>query len=193
MTADEINIAYEKTSPRQPGQAVPREAYLDIETTGLSYFEAEITVIGIYLTGPESERLVQLVNPDISSQTLLGELEGVQAIYTYNGGRFDLPFIQHELGVDLERHCRAHHDLMYRCWDCNLYGGFKRVEEQLGIPRQLKGVGGYEAVMLWERYRRHRDRTALETLLKYNAEDVINLKVLREKLTGYRPVPRAPR
>jgi uncharacterized protein YprB with RNaseH-like and TPR domain len=134
------------------------------------------------LIGPDSEKLVQLVNPGISRERLLGELRGVQAIYTYNGRRFDLPFIQYALGVDLERHGPPHHDLMYHCWDCQLFGGFKRVEEQLGIPRQLKGIGGPDAVILWERYRRHQDRAALETLLQYNAEDVMNLKILREKL-----------
>lgn len=71
---------------------------------------------------------------------------------------------------------------MYDCWRCNLFGGFKAVEQQLGIPRQLKGITGWDAVMLWQRYQNHGDRDALVTLLQYNKEDVMNLKVLRERL-----------
>jgi len=57
------------------------------------------------------------------------------------------------------------------------------VEQQLGIPRQLKGIGGLEAIMLWWKYQNSGDRNALATLLQYNKEDVVNLKVLRERLS----------
>ena len=75
-----------------------------------------------------------------------------------------------------------HHDLMYDCWRCNLKGGFKAVEQQLGIPRQLAGISGFDAVLLWRQYVNYDDRSALATLLKYNEEDVVNLKMLRERL-----------
>ncbi len=38
------------------------EAYLDIETTGLSPFCDYITVIGIYLCNSKDDRLVQMVS-----------------------------------------------------------------------------------------------------------------------------------
>jgi uncharacterized protein YprB with RNaseH-like and TPR domain len=56
------------------------------------------------------------------------------------------------------------------------------VEQQLGIGRELQGVDGFEAVMLWWRYVNDGDKDALRTLLKYNEEDIKNLKVLRERL-----------
>jgi uncharacterized protein YprB with RNaseH-like and TPR domain len=74
---------------------------------------------------------------------------------------------------------------MYECWKNNLYGGFKAVEQQLGIRRQLKDVNGFEAVKLWWRYRDYGDHDALATLLEYNREDVVNLKVLREILWSH--------
>jgi len=157
------------------------EAYLDIETTGLTPPYADITVIGMYVTDGREERFVQLVGKDCTIENVLKALEGVETIYTYNGKRFDLPFIRDTLGVDLNEHF-AHRDLMFDCWDCNLYGGFKKVEVQLGISRELKGLDGYDAVLLWERYIRHGDRNALDVLLRYNREDVVNLKALREKL-----------
>jgi len=157
------------------------DAYLDIETTGLSCQYANITVIGIYLVNGGDSRLVQLVGRDANIGNLLEAVDGVQTIYTYNGRRFDLPFIHGSLGINLADTFH-HHDLMYDCWRCNLKGGFKAVEQQLGIPRQLKGIDGWDAVLLWQRYQDYSDQKALATLLKYNEEDVMNLKVLKERL-----------
>ena len=127
------------------------EAYLDIETTGLSPKYNEITVIGIYLCNGADTQFIQLVGDDISDVSLMKVLEGADVIYTYNGKSFDLPFIHSCLGINLAS-LFAHHDLMYDCWRYNLYGGFKAVERQLGIHRRLTEVNGYEAVKLWWRY-----------------------------------------
>jgi len=169
------------------------EAYLDIETTGLSPKYNEITVIGIYLCNGAETQFIQLVGDDISDVSLMKALEGADVIYTYNGKSFDLPFIHSCLGINLAS-LFAHHDLMYDCWRNNLYGGFKAVERQLGIHRRLTEVNGYEAVKLWWRYMDYFDLDALDTLLEYNKEDVINLKALKETLfqspakTGQREV-----
>jgi len=160
------------------------DAYLDIETTGLSPTDSYITVIGIYLVNGTDTGLTQLVGDQVTRDNLLEALAGVQTIYTYNGSRFDFPFIHSRLNIDLNNHCH-HHDLMYDCWACNLKGGFKAVEAQLCIPRETRGITGWDAVLLWWRYKRYGDRNALATLLKYNKEDVVNLMALREKLDGY--------
>jgi len=157
------------------------EAFLDIETTGLSAFSCAITVVGIYLCNRHDARFVQLVGRDITRYSLLETLEGAYIIYTYNGRRFDLPFINVQLGVNLEE-LYNHRDLMYDCWRCNLRGGFKAVERQLGIPRELVEVDGRMAVRLWWRYVESFDLEALDTLLAYNREDVVNLKALKERL-----------
>ena len=157
------------------------DAYLDIETAGLSCQYADITVIGIYLVNGTDHTFVQLVGKEVNRDNLLAATEGVQTVYTYNGSRFDLPFIREALDVDLKA-IADHHDLMYDCWRCNLYGGFKAVEQQLGIPRQLQGISGWDAVLLWQRYQEYGDRKALALLLEYNKEDVANLRVLRERL-----------
>ncbi len=125
--------------------------------------------------------LLQLVGKEITRDSLLEALKMVQTIFTYNGSRFDLPFINAALGIDLSG-LFAHRDLMYHCWGKNLYGGLKSVERQLGIPRRLKGVDGCEAVRLWWRYVYHNDELALAKLLEYNREDVLNLKTLKEML-----------
>ena len=163
---------------------LPFDAYLDIETTGLCSFYDEITVIGICLINNGENRFVQLVGGDVTRTNLLRTLRFVDKIYTYNGSRFDIPFINFRLQVNLRDHFH-HHDLMHDCWRNNLYGGFKAVERQLGIPRRLRGIGGAEAAMLWWRYQIDHDRKALDLLLKYNKEDVVNLIVLKEKLERF--------
>ena len=158
------------------------EAYLDTETTGLSPFVDRITVVGIYRQMvPHGFELVQLVGREISCESLLRALDGVGTLYTYNGARFDLVFIEAWLQVALQS-LLLHRDLMYDCWRQGLYGGLKAVEQQLGIERTLRGETGRQAVELWWRYVRQGDEEALQTLLEYNREDVVNLKELRERL-----------
>ena len=158
-----------------------RRCYLDIETTGCSQRTDELTVIGLAIERGETMEVVQLVGHEITDAGLLGALAGVDTIYSYNGSRFDLPFICRKLRVDLRRHfaCR---DLMYDCWKHHLKGGLKNVEKLLGIGRQTEGIDGWMAVRLWWDYVNNHDEQALRTLLDYNREDVVNLKTLREKL-----------
>lgn len=152
------------------------KAYLDIETS----FSGEITIIGIY---HENGQLIQLVGEEVTGQNLISSLEKVTTIITYNGSRFDLPVIKNRLGTDLKEQFHSS-DLMYECWRQNLYGGLKKVEEQLGISRDSKGIDGWEAMRLWERYRKNHDLKSLRTLLDYNRDDVINLPILEKKLSA---------
>jgi len=148
--------------------------YLDIETS----FEGEITIIGLYA---EDRGLIQLIGPDVTELKLYQALEGLGTICTYNGSRFDLPVIRRRLGANLVEEFRSH-DLMYDCWRLGLYGGLKRVEDQLGILRRLKGLDGYDAMRLWAAYERYGNQEALATLLEYNQEDVLNLVTLEDIL-----------
>lgn len=157
------------------------EAYLDIETTGLSPESCQITVIGIQLGNGDNTRFIQLVGDNITPASVLEALSGAEIIYTYNGSRFDLPFINSRLGVRLDEFFK-HRDLMYDCWRNDLYGGLKAVERQLGIRRQRTDISGLDAIRLWWRYINYSDNGALRTLLDYNKEDVFNLRVLKDRL-----------
>ena len=76
---------------------------------------------------------------------------------------------------------------MYDCWKRRLYGGLKRVEEQLDIQRRTRGIDGMEAMRLWHRYETTQDREAFMALLEYNREDVLNLGTLDRILQGMTP------
>ncbi|MFH1096642.1 MAG: ribonuclease H-like domain-containing protein [Candidatus Desantisbacteria bacterium] len=152
-----------------------------METTGLSPRSGELTVIGICLEDDHHYEMVQLLKDDISEAIILKIIKNVEILYTYNGTRFDLPFIKSRLGIDLTNYC-SHIDLMYECWRRRLYGGLKRVEKQLEIKRKLAGIDGRMAVKLWYDYEHYGNQQALVALLEYNKEDVLNLRLVREKL-----------
>jgi uncharacterized protein YprB with RNaseH-like and TPR domain len=149
-------------------------AYLDIETA----FNGSITVIGIFRPDLGT---IQLVGGGVSDLNLYRALNGIGTIYTYNGGSFDLPVIRKRLRVDLKQDFR-HHDLMRDCWKQGLKGGLKRVELKIGIARPTAGLSGWDAPRLWYRYDTLGDLAALELLLRYNRDDVVNLPRLRAYL-----------
>jgi uncharacterized protein YprB with RNaseH-like and TPR domain len=145
-----------------------RRAYIDIETTGLSRKFSELTVIGIAIEEGSNLKVIQLMNKQLSNRILCRSLKGVNELYSYNG-------------VDLKERFK-HTDLMYDCWHQSLKGGLKAVEKKLGIKRRLKNVDGWMAVQLWNDYINNHNEESLVTLLEYNKEDVVNLRVLRRIL-----------
>lgn len=154
------------------------DAYLDIETS----YRKEITVLGVYR---DDSGLHQLIGDRITSGRVLDIFKGIETIYTYNGKRFDIPVITRNTGVDLSGLFNMH-DLMYDCWEKRLYGGLKWVEKALGIKRDSGGMDGRDAMELWEEYFWFKNEDALKRLLRYNEEDVVNLKILRERLARYK-------
>ena len=157
------------------------KAYIDIETTGLSRQYHDLTVIGIGIENNGSIEVVQLFDSTLNKNTLIKSLEGITDLYSYNGARFDLPFIKAKFDINLTS-LYKHNDLMFTCWKKKLKGGLKSVEQQLGIKRKLTGIDGYMAVQLYYDYVNNCNQKALQTLHDYNKEDVVNLRVLREML-----------
>jgi uncharacterized protein YprB with RNaseH-like and TPR domain len=75
-----------------------------------------------------------------------------------------------------------------------LKGGLKQLEERFGIARSTRGMNGWDALRLWARYENEGDRAALDVLLEYNREDVMNLVQLERIVVGVglELEPRAP-
>ncbi len=152
--------------------------YLDIETRCFRGTNHYITVVGFY---HEKTGLVQLIWPDLTAETIDRALPDAGRIFTYNGNNFDLKVINDHLGIRLLDRYKSR-DLMYDCWSHGLKGGLKAVERQLEIPRNQFPLNNYEIQHCWTRWKHHGDEEALQVLLKYNEEDVMNLVALREKL-----------
>lgn len=143
--------------------------YVDIETTGLSCQNDLITMIGIY-NGKKTKTFVR----GIDLEEAPAEIGKYKQIITFNGARFDLPFIEHEFPGTFDH---IHIDLMYPLKKIGYSGGLKKIESKLGLTRsdETAGITGLDAVRLWNRYERG-NSDALETLIKYNSEDVVNLE-----------------
>ena len=146
-------------------------AFVDIETTGLGAPGDYITSI-VLLKDRELKHYVQGDNlPDF-----VQELDAHQLLVTYNGKCFDVPFIKDYFGISVPH---AQIDLRYVLASLGYRGGLKSCEVQLGLHREeLADVDGFFAVLLWFDYQKNGNEQALETLLAYNAEDVVNLSTL---------------
>jgi uncharacterized protein YprB with RNaseH-like and TPR domain len=146
-------------------------SYLDIETTGMASGRDHVTTISLY-----DGRCVRCYVRGDNLDDFVRDVAGYQVLVTYNGRCFDLPFLERDFGITLDQ---AHIDLRYVLKGLGVSGGLKRCEQQLGLRRgDLEEVDGYMAVQLWEEYRKHHSRRALETLLAYNVQDTVNLETL---------------
>jgi len=146
-------------------------AYLDIETTGCTYNDY-ITVIGLY-DGSKTHSYVKGRNLSQFAR----DIRKYNMVVTFNGSLFDLPFIRREMDAQLPS---LHIDLRFLLASLNMTGGLKRIEEKFGMEREddLKGLTGYDAVLMWRRYKKHKDKDELDKLVRYNAADVCNLEKL---------------
>lgn len=149
-------------------------AFLDIETTGLSIGRNAVTVVGIY-DGRRERTFVKGVNLD----ELPRALEDKKILVTFNGARFDVPFLRK--AFPRMRLDQIHVDLMHPLRRLGFRGGLKSIERQVGIERaeETAGLSGFDAVRLWESYESG-DDDALDLLIAYNMEDVVNLETLAD-------------
>jgi hypothetical protein len=151
--------------------------YLDIETDGFQNPDS-ITTIGLY-DGKEFRCLVKGED--------LGEFHDIISHYsmivTFFGNGFDIPMLKKAYPSVQFDH--LHLDLCPTLRQLGYKGGLKKIEKQVGIARgdDTDGLSGYDAVLLWRRYLRG-DDAALETLISYNREDVVNLERLAELAFG---------
>ena len=143
-----------------------RILFLDLETTGLSYYYDDITLIGWSMRG-QNKNVIR--GQDI--QPFKQDAEGAAVLVTFNGTRFDKKFLSRDFpDIQLPD---LHIDLMYVCRRLGLKGGQKSIEDQLGlrVREHVAYVDGAQAVILWHQYIRG-DVKALRELILYNRADI---------------------
>jgi uncharacterized protein YprB with RNaseH-like and TPR domain len=145
---------------------------LDIETNGFQpHYGGVVTVVGLY-DGYEYKNLIR--GDNLTAENLNRELSQYKCLVTFYGASFDVPFMLRSFsGVRFDI---PHFDLCFAAKRLGFEGGLKKLEQSLGIIREdaVQGLDGYDAVKLWEAYRRG-SREALELLITYNREDTVNL------------------
>ncbi|MFB6281089.1 MAG: ribonuclease H-like domain-containing protein [Haloferacaceae archaeon] len=151
--------------------------FFDIETTGLDHERDRVTAVSVH-RGGETTTLVR--GDDLTAGAVREHLADAPLLVTFNGKRFDVPFLESSFDVSLDA---PHLDLMYACRRLGLTGGLKRVEREVGIERDRPDVSGRDAVRLWRAYERG-DRSALDRLIAYNREDAVNLRALADRVTA---------
>lgn len=166
-----------------------RIGYLDIETTGLAVDASALTVIGIY-DGMRPRVYVQGKN----LADFVAAIAEFTLIVTYNGKGFDLPVLRRAFNLPL---AHAHIDLRSPLATLGYKGGLKKIERAVGLEREgpLALLDGWGAVLLWQYYEAG-EVEALDTLIRYNLEDVIHLPALLALVYNTRvrqlPFPVAP-
>lgn len=151
--------------------------FLDIETTGLSKNNDDITVFGLY-DGINTKIMIKGINLDYNS--LKKELQKYKLIVTFNGASFDLPFIEKRYPNLLPK--IPNFDVKAVTDKLGLRGGLKNIEKVIGTKRSEivdKFYGG-DALTLWRMYRATGDNYYLDLLVEYNEYDIINLKIVAE-------------
>jgi predicted nuclease with RNAse H fold/dephospho-CoA kinase len=146
-----------------------RVVFLDVETTGLSWYYDAITVAGWMRDGHYDFHIAG--EPPVR---LAGALENASALVTFNGTLFDLRFLRKQfpkLPVP-----PMHIDLRYLAKRVGLSGGQKSIERLLGLPQRTNAwnIDGAQAVLLWHRYLRG-NTSALCQLIEYNRYDVLGM------------------
>ncbi|WP_227357071.1 ribonuclease H-like domain-containing protein [Haladaptatus salinisoli] len=149
----------------------PNTCFFDIETTGLSHHSSVVTTVSLHRDG-ETKTLVR--GDDLTRDALRRELDGADLLVSFNGKRFDQPFLEYEFDLSFDT---PHVDLMYPCKRLGLTGGLSAVESELEIGRGGMDISGEDAVRLWYRYEAG-DEGALDTLVRYNQYDTRNLETI---------------
>lgn len=151
-----------------------RTLYLDIETTGASPHDGDVTVVGLHRRG---ETVCLVRGETLTAERLQAELDACTLLVTFFGTSFDVPYLRAKFPQ--LRFSMPHFDLCFAARRLGLSGGLKQIERELGIERDraVDGLDGWDAVRLWMQWRTG-DADARDLLLAYNAADTANLAPL---------------
>jgi uncharacterized protein len=165
--------------PREHWRLYPEFArdavYFDIETDGKQ--EQAPTVVALF-DDAGLRVFIQGRNMDELPEAMAERRLWV----TFNGSCFDVPVLREYFGKRFPTP-DAHIDLRFVCRRLGMGGGLKELEDKLGLgrPPHMKGVNGWDAVLLWRAYLARGDVEALRFLVEYNLYDSFQLRSLMDK------------
>lgn len=166
-------------------------AFLDIETLGLTH--QPIILVGLALPQSSGIDLHQILLQSVEQEPpalveFLSQIEGREAFFTYNGKRFDLPYLKRRFNFYgmKEDFRQAHFDLYQftkRLWGDELASvSLNSVERRkLGITREID-IPSSMVPDYYDTYRSTNNPGPLLPLLAHNRQDLLSLTALVEKL-----------
>lgn len=151
-------------------------SFFDIETNGLDA-DSIVTLVCCYHRGRPLRFLA-----DENLDDFLDLLDEIRLLVSFNGASFDVPRVLDRFHIPALP-C-AHVDLRWLCHHAGWRGGLKAIERALGLrrPPDLEGLGGAEAVWLWQAWHDRQDALARRTLERYCAADTVMLQMLAGRL-----------
>jgi uncharacterized protein len=163
--------------PREHWRLYPEFAhdavYFDIETDGRA--EQRPTVVSLF----DADGLHVFIEG--RNMEALSAALGRRSLWvTFNGSCFDVPVLRNHF-PDLPKP-QCHLDLRFIYRRLGMGHGLKALEDHFKLSRapHLRGVNGWDAVILWRAYRAHGDVAALRFLVEYNLYDAFNLRTLMD-------------
>lgn len=191
-------------------------AFLDIETTGIQPASSELTLIALYQQTQEPQAVLYVNDLHGAVDTLTALVMRAQeygyehlAIYpleqfaehapllsrvaTYNGTRFDLPFLAHHLpqvrgALQRWKHLDIYTQVAMPLRDLGVLRTpnlqLKTLLAHLRLTRRedIADMRGEDAVRLWNHWKHLYDSESLRTLCLYALEDVRSTRELLQRL-----------
>lgn len=166
-------------------------AFVDIETLGLS--ECPLFLIGIATFKDEhlvvDQIFVRQLKEEKAALHFLGEhLKGKQAIGTFNGKSFDVPFIRKRMARWNLKHeiTLPHFDLKFLSQkafqDLECEFSLSSLEEELFNVVRKDDVSGYEIPMYYNMYLRSKNIGSIVPIINHNKQDLISTANIFMKL-----------
>lgn len=168
------------------------KAYLDIEATGLSPTNNEVTIVGILIQDTAGEvyefkQYVKGINLDRFEIRKFLEYHNVHYLVGYNSNKFDIPFLAKNDNMCCEfLYDYDTIDLMRIAHKLQLKGGLKKLEKVFGIERKYEPLSFHEQMKLWKAWENHCHLDSLDRYKYYNEEDVKWLPTVEQKLEEYK-------
>lgn len=183
--------------PRAMKFIPPGSVFLDIETTGLKKETDMIILIGCSFLERDRLHLIQWFNDDAVSEEdmlrdLLDFLDGRSGpLITFNGERFDLPFLKAHLYYNAMSESFFSHPLidsfpsldLYREIHCfsplfSMAGSTQKDWEiHMGIHREDR-ISGAQVISIYKKYLKSKDPDLCLPILLHNRDDILNLSSL---------------
>ncbi|MBQ6735125.1 MAG: ribonuclease H-like domain-containing protein [Lachnospiraceae bacterium] len=164
--------------------AIERILFLDIETTGISANNAIVYLIGAAYVEDGQFRLRQFFAEKPESErdilaAFISFASAYQAVLTFNGKRFDIPFLEKRMevhGINSILNRLESVDLFHEISPLKDFLGLSNckltsIENLLGVEREDK-INGRDLIRVYEQFVINQDAESEQAIYLHNADDI---------------------